>query len=128
MAIPRNTKLAALALILSAIANLLAIAVDGWAFHEFFNGPLFARLLATTWLGFHGMWLMLIAWLVWALLGGKPIRPTLLMVSALLAAFLIWDLTANGLELVQLFQGIELLCILAAYRSAAPTPLAGSLS
>ena len=88
---PRELKLAILALTLSGVACLLALVVDGWALCQFLSGPSFFQLLSAAWMGLNGLWLLLLIWLGWALFKRQRVDHLLLVASVVLLVNLLPD-------------------------------------
>ena len=118
---PRELKLAILALTLSGVACLLAMVVDGWALRQFLSGPSFFQLLSAVWLGLNGLWLLLLIWLGWALFKRQRVDHLLLVASVVLLVNLLWNWATDDAALTLLLQAIELLAMVAAWYWARAT-------
>ncbi|MES2584122.1 MAG: hypothetical protein V4627_15475 [Pseudomonadota bacterium] len=105
---PFDIKKAVIALVISCVSTLLAVYFDGLEIKEIsFDNPLI--------LGTNLIWALVVAWIIWDLLKGKNIKPTLLLVGAVLLAFVGWDMYEFGFGIPQLFYALELAMFGAAY-------------
>ena len=105
---PFDIKKAVIALVISCISTLLAVYFDGLEIREIsFDNPLI--------LGTNLIWALVVAWIIWDLTKGKNIKPTLILVGAVLLAFVGWDMYEFGFGIPQLFYALELAMFGAAY-------------
>ena len=105
---PPDIKKAAVALVISCISALIAVYFDGRVSGEkSFSDPFT--------LGMNAVWVLVIAWIIWDLFKGKNIKPTLVLVGAIMLTFLIWDFVESGFGMAQVFYTAELLMFVFAY-------------
>lgn len=105
---PSDIKKAALALAISCISTLIAVYFDSLYFEDIsFSDPFT--------LGINIIWAFIIAWVIWDLFRGKDIKLTLILVGAIMLASLIWDISAFGFGMAQVFYVLELIMFVAAY-------------
>ena len=105
---PFDIKKAVIALVISCISTLLAVYFDGLEIQEIsFDNPLI--------LGTNLIWALVVAWIIWDLLKGKNIKPTLILVGAVLLAFVAWEVFEYGFGVPQMFYVVELAMFGAAY-------------
>ena len=100
---PKSIKNAALALIFSCIATLIAAAVEGIWFEGLgFDEPLI--------FGTNLLWIIVVAWLIYDVIKNKnDIRIAIGLVSLLSIGFLISDLIDFGFNLAQAFYAFEII-------------------
>lgn len=105
---PFDIKKAVIALVISCVSTLLAVYFDGLEIREIsFDNPLI--------LGTNLIWALVVAWIIWDLIHGKNIKPTLILVGAVLLAFTAWEMVEYGFGVPQLFYALELSMFGAAY-------------
>jgi len=105
---PKNIKIAILALIISLVSTLMAVYVDGQEFEELsFNDPVI--------LGTNIIWALIIAWVIWDLCRGKGIKWTLILVGLILLGALIWETINFGFGVAQSFYALEIIMFVVAY-------------
>lgn len=105
---PFDIKKAVIALVISCASTLLAVYFDGLEIKEIsFKNPLI--------LGTNLIWAVVVAWIIWDLLKGKNIKPTLVLVGAVLLAFTAWEMYEYGFGVPQFFYVLELAMFGAAY-------------
>ena len=105
---PFDIKKSVFALVISCISTLFAVYFDGLEIQEIsFNNPLI--------LGTNLIWALVVAWIIWDLLKGKNIKPTLILVGAVLLAFVAWEVFEYGFGVPQMFYVVELAMFGAAY-------------
>lgn len=105
---PFDIKKAVIALVISCISTLLAVYFDGLEMKEIsFDNPLI--------LGTNVIWAFVVAWIILDLIKGKNIKPTLLLVGAVMLAFIAWDMYAYGFGVPQMLYLVELAMFGAAY-------------
>ncbi len=105
---PFDIKKAVFALVISCISTLLAVYFDGLEMKEIsFDNPLI--------LGTNLIWALVVAWIIWDLTKGKNIKPTLILVGAVLLAFVGWEVYEYGFGVPQMFYVLELAMFGAAY-------------
>lgn len=103
-----NTQKASLALTFSCIATLIAVYLDSREFNNIgFDNP---WIFST-----NMLWVLVVCWLIWDLFKGKNIQLSLILVSAIMLASLIWDSYQFGFGLAQGFYVVELLMFACAY-------------
>lgn len=106
--LPFDIKKAVFALVISCVSTLLAVYFDGLEMKEIsFDNPLI--------LGTNLIWALVVAWIIWDLLKGKDIKLTLILVGAVMLAFVAWEMYEYGFGVPQLFYAIELAMFGAAY-------------
>ena len=105
---PSDIKKAAIALIISCIACLIAVYFDGIDYEEIGYSNSFI-------LGFNILWVFIIAWIIWDLFKGKSIKWTLILVGLIMLVSTIWDTLNYGFGMAQLFYAIELLFFIVAF-------------
>ncbi len=106
--LPFDIKKAVFALVISCISTLLAVYFDGLVIKEIsFDNPLI--------LGTNLIWALVVAWIIWDLLKGKNIKPTLILVGAILLAFVGWEVYEYGFGVPQMFYVLELAMFGVAY-------------
>jgi hypothetical protein len=100
---PKSIKNAALALIFSCIATLIAAAVEGIWFEGLgFDEPLI--------FGTNLLWIVVVAWLIYDVIKNKnDIRIAIGLVSLLSIGFLISDFIDFGFNLAQAFYAFEII-------------------
>lgn len=105
---PLDIKKAVIALVISCVSTLLAVYFDGLAIKEIsFDNPLI--------LGTNLIWALVVAWIIWDLLQGKNIKPTLVLVGVVLLAFVGWEVYEYGFGVPQMLYALELAMFGAAY-------------
>ena len=105
---PFDIKKAVIALVISCISTLLAVYFDGLEIQEIsFDNPLI--------LGTNLIWALVVAWIIWDLTKGKNIKPTLMLVGAVLLAFVAWEVFEVGFGVPQMLYALELAMFGAAY-------------
>ncbi|QTN30119.1 hypothetical protein HZ993_10115 [Rhodoferax sp. AJA081-3] len=105
---PFDIKKAVIALVISCVSTLLAVYFDGHAIQEIsFDNPLI--------LGTNLIWALVVAWIIWDLTKGKNIKPTLMLVGAVLLAFVGWEVFEYGFGVPQMLYALELAMFGAAY-------------
>ena len=93
---------------ISCVSTLIAVYFDGIDFEEIsFSDPFT--------LGINVIWALIIAWIIWDLFKGKNIKPTLVLVGAIMLASTVWDISEFGFGVAQIFYVLELLMFIAAY-------------
>lgn len=105
---PVNIKKASVALIISLIASLAAVYIDGLEYEGLgFDDPIIFSV--------NVVWALVIVWVVWDLLRGKDIKWTLVLVGLVMLFSLIWDIVDFGFGLAQSFYALELIMFMVAY-------------
>jgi hypothetical protein len=106
--LPFDIKKAIFALISSCVCTVFGVYFDGLEMKEIgYNNPLI--------FGTNVIWVLLVAWLIWDLLKGKNIKPTLIGVGVIMLASVIWDIYEYGFGKPQLFYVLELAMFIATY-------------
>jgi len=106
--LPSDIKKAAIALIISCLSTLTAVYFEGVEFEKLSYSDPFT-------FGINAIWALVVTWIIWDLINGKDIKPTLLLVASIMLAALIWDFIQFGFSVAQVFYAVELFMFILAY-------------